>query len=482
MNKFENSGKDFNKNTYPKLEPIISSWVFSVISKKDKMKQCLEKFGSPVYIHNPNLLAKNIKLFETVLKKHHIKHKIFFARKPNKCISYVRKAKSLKIGIDTASTNELLQCLEIGCNPKDIVLTAAVKNEDLLTLCVKNKILVVVDNYDELEMLNKIAKKQNRIQEFGVRVSGFYFKGEKLYSRFGFDLDDVSELFSKIQASQYKNSKFLGFHFHLDGYSTEQRSEAISQLIKIIQDLKRKGITTSFIDIGGGFTVKYLKSAKQWLNFRNKLKMATMGKIPPITFRNNGLGYLPYQNTLLGKEQFYPYYNTIYKEKFLEKILSYKVNKGQTISNLLKGEGLELRIEPGRASFDQCGITIARVAFRKKDQNGDWLVGLEMNMTQLLSSSADFLLDPKILYLGQQYENFKTSCYFVGTYCLERDIILKRKISLPKLPHIGDLVCFINTAGYMMHFFESESHQFGLAMNLVVENINKNGFTLKPDR
>lgn len=452
-------------NNYPQLEAIISPWMTNVISQKDKLKHYVDKFTSPINIHNPEILVENIKLFQEVLKKHKVKNKIFFARKPNKCIAYVREAKKLKVGVDTASPKELMDCLKIGYDPKDLILTAATKNEDLINLAVKNKVLVIIDNYDELEILNKTAKKQNVIAVFGLRVSGFYFEGKKLYSRFGFDIEKLDEVFERIN-SKYKNIKFLGFHFHLDGYSPSQRSEAIIQLVKKVQKLKEMGVDTSFIDIGGGFCVKYLKKAKQWSNFKEKLKMAVMGKIPPITFRNNGLGYFKYGNKLLGKDGFYPYFNTLYKDKFLDKVLSYKISK-KTVADLLRDLGLELRLEPGRAIFDQCGITIAQVAFRKKDQNNDWLIGLEMNMTQLLSSSADFLVDPKIIYLGKKYEIKNTSGFFVGSYCLERDVILKRKINLSKLPQIGDLVCFINTAGYMMHFFESESHLFGLAQNLI---------------
>lgn len=471
--------KEIATDNYPQLEPIISPWITRTISQKDELKKYIDKFGSPVNINNPKILEKNITLFQVVLKKHKIKHKIFLARKPNKCMAYVREAKNLKIGVDTASTRELMDCLKIGYDPKDLILTAATKNEKLINLAVKNKVLVIVDNYDELELLNKTAKEQNVVQSFGLRISGFYFKGKKLYSRFGFDIEKAGEVFERIN-SKYQNIKFLGFHFHLDGYSPSQRAESIIQLIKKAQQLKLQGIETSFIDIGGGFTVKYLKSEKQWNIFKEKLKMAVMGKISPITFKNNGLGYFTFGNKLLGGDGFYPYYNTLYKDKFLDKILSYKTGK-KTVADLLRNLDLELTLEPGRAAFDQCGITVARVAFRKKDQNNNWLVGLEMNMTQLLSSSADFLVDPKIIYLGKEYDIKNTSCYFVGSYCLERDVILKRKITVSKLPQIGDLVCFINTAGYMMHFFESESHLFGLAQNLIINDGQKD-LSLTPDK
>jgi len=42
------------------------------------------------------------------------------------------------------------------------------------------------------------------------------------------------------------------------------------------------------------------------------------------------------------------------------------------------------------------------------------------------------------------------------------------------LPQVGDLVIFVNTAGYMMHFFESSAHLFPLATNLIWNRTTEN--------
>jgi diaminopimelate decarboxylase len=47
--------------------------------------------------------------------------------------------------------------------------------------------------------------------------------------------------------------------------------------------------------------------------------------------------------------------------------------------------------------------------------------------------------------------------------------VLKRKIPLPNLPQVDDIVGFVNTAGYMMHFFETQAHLFELSVNLSLE-------------
>lgn len=47
------------------------------------------------------------------------------------------------------------------------------------------------------------------------------------------------------------------------------------------------------------------------------------------------------------------------------------------------------------------------------------------------------------------------------------ELILKRKIVFKQMPEVGNFIVFINTAGYMMHFYEFEAHLFDLANNLV---------------
>src|SRR5690606_30436681 len=117
--------------------------------------------------------------------------------------------------------------------------------------------------------------------------------------------------------------------------------------------------------------------------------------------------------------------------------------------------------------LDQVVCTLAKVAFRSEDSEGRLLVGLEITRTQLRTSSADFLLDPIHLPKREDQEA-KNPCYthLVGSYCLEQELILKRKVRLKSYPEIGDLILFPNTAGYMMHFYESEAHLFELAKNV----------------
>ncbi|UII19704.1 alanine racemase [Fulvivirga ligni] len=453
---------------YPTLTPIIHSWVENFLKDSDQIHDLFKKYGSPINILSPEPFLENFQAYKEVLESHGLDHLVCFARKANKGTTFVKAARDHGFGVDTASYRELEQCLDLGVNPKKIVLTASIKNINLLELAVSNDVLIIVDNQDELDQIEQVALELGQTAKIGIRIGGFEVNGHKLYTRFGFDIDNVLNIMlERVYPSEQLN--FKGFHFHLNGYSIDQRAKALTQTIALIDKLGKYNINTTFIDIGGGLLINYLENEDEWNLFKNELKLAVQGARDPITFQNDGLGYQMIDDELCGELKTYPYFNKKNKAAFLNDILSYPTHRG-TIGSLLKDRNISLRLEPGRSLLDQCGITISKVVFRKYDSQNNLLIGLDMNKTQLYSSSADFLLDPIVINQHSTEYNEPTSGYFVGAYCLEQDVILKRKINLEKVPEIGDIVCFVNTAGYMMHFYETEAHLFQLATNLSLLN------------
>lgn len=479
--------KTISPELHPRLTPIIDPWVQAVLTDKERLVEQFARYSSPLNIHALQPFAANYALYRQKLEQYRLRHLVLFARKANKCQAFVQEANRLGFGVDTASYRELNECLELGCRPDRLVLTGAIKDERLVRLAVQNNVLIILDNLDECRLVQQVAQLYRKPANVGVRIGGFTVEGQTLYSRFGFLPAEVVSLVSERFGSDNEFSwlQYRGLHFHLNGYSRRQRGAALLTTIECSDALSERGITTTFIDIGGGFLVQYLEDKQEWEHFFQELNRSVQGLREPITFENNGLGLTLIDGLVRGTPTVYPYYNETAKEKFLEEILLYEDNRGQTTASLLRERNIELRLEPGRSLLDQAGVTIARVAFRKWDSRGDLLVGLEMNRTQLMSSSADFLLDP-ILVSNNRLSSDQPAddrdeenpiqaqpvgAYLVGAYCLEQDIVLKRKMMLDRVPLVGDLVCFINTAGYMMHFFESEAHLFELATNLIAHPV-----------
>lgn len=434
------------------LTPLLHQWIKEFLSNPTALQQAIETYNSPLNIHSLQPFRENIAAYRQVFEELQIKHKIYFARKANKCIAFPIVSAQQGQGTDTASYRELNQCLEAGIAPKDLILTGAVKNEKLLSLAVDHQVTIVLDNEDEWELLKKIVYEKQKKITINIRLGGFIFDGKILPTRFGFSLDDAFKLIQHIHVNE-DFIHFTGLHFHLNGYSVAQRVAAIEQSIQLMDRLKEINIPTYSLDMGGGILMNYLANASEWELFHQELKRAVLGECPELTYQNDPLGMIKVNNQLYGEPTVYPYYNDLHKEKLVKELLTSQSSiYNRPIYELLNERDIELRMEPGRSLLDQCGITVAKVAFRRKDTEGNWLIGLEMNRTQLRSSSADFLLDP--IHLPKENREGEESIYgyLVGAYCLEQEFILRRKIAFKQFPDVGDLIVIPNTAGYMMHF------------------------------
>ena len=435
------------------------------------LDRLIRKYRSPLNILCLDPFESNARDFASVFKENDSRHAILFARKANKCRAFAKRAGEMGIGLDTASHRELEQALEAGVPASRLVLTAAVKEERTLRLALQNEVLIILDNEDEYRLVEDLAQSLNRKAPVGLRVSGFSIGETKLYSRFGFDIENVEDFIRRVFAAPDERSRlqYRGLHFHLDGYATAERRAAIHACLSLADGMEHSyGLRTRFIDMGGGCPVNYLESKEQWEAFDRQLRRAVKGERDPITFNNDGLGYSLIQGEIHGRLATYPYYNETSRKDFLREVLLYRdPNHAETAVDRARRQGIELRLEPGRSLLDQSGVTVARVAFRKRDSRSDRLVGLEMNTSQMQSSSADFLLDPFHIPRERSNRSGPVSVYLTGAYCLEGDLVLKRSVEFACEPEVGDFVMFVNTAGYMMHFNESQAHLFDLAENLV---------------
>ncbi|TWT90287.1 Diaminopimelate decarboxylase [Pseudobythopirellula maris] len=396
----------------------------------------------------------------------------FFARKANKCLAFVDAAIDAHLGLDCASEEELLQSLDRGAKPSNIICTAAVKNRGLLERCVSVGATIAVDNFQELSAIENIQRGESSTARLALRMSGFLHGGNKLRSRFGFDMDQIPELLRRLDDHPESLRSITGLHFHLDGYSGSQRVSAIQQLIPFVDSLREAGAPISFIDIGGGLPVCYLNNEADWSRFWREHQRALTEQRGEITYRNDPLGRTVDANRVLGEPKAYPFFQQPAWDAWLAAVLDAEID-GEPIAQALATRQLELRCEPGRSLLDNAGLTIARVEGVKALNDGAGAILLSMNGTQCRTSSADFFVDPLLVRARATEARValpaNQSGYLFGAYCTESDLIVKRKLVFPEGIGVGDLVVLPNTAGYFMHFLESRSHQFPLAKNAVYD-------------
>lgn len=464
-----NAVRSFCEGLLP-LRARLEPWM-TQLCEADEIHAWVQQYGSPLNVLQTEPIERNIRGLNLAAADVGLDFRVFYARKANKCLGIIGVVRDLQAGIDTASYLELRQTLNCGVSAERIICTAAIKDNVLLRLCLEAGVTIAVDNVDELRSIGVLVRDSDTPAKLALRVSGFTCHGTKLHSRFGLDVADLVEVVR--QSCGTSQFQIDGLHFHLDGGSVDQRIAAIAQSLSLIDQLRQLGHRLQFLDIGGGIPVSYLESEDEWARFLEAHRQALLGHRPPLTYRNSGLGMTTFNGEICGQPNCYPSYQRPVQAEWLATILNARF-AGTTIAGAIRARELQLRCEPGRSVLDGCGMTAARVEYVKRNSSGDWFIGLSMNRTQCRTTHDDFLVDPllvrgaeKVLCASQSNER-GIEGYLVGAYCTECDFLLQRKLRFPRGVSRGDLIVFPNTAGYLMHFLESRSHQFPLAKNVYV--------------
>ncbi|ALV45168.1 hypothetical protein MB46_06285 [Arthrobacter alpinus] len=422
-------------------------------------RELVSTYGSPVNLHEFTALGRNVQELRTAAADRHIDFQIYFARKANKTMAAIDHAIREGCGVDVASLHELRQCLNRGVPADRIILTAAVKSTELLQLAIASQVTVSVDNRDELRDIIGLAVDSNDDVTVALRLAVSHPAIPA--TRFGLIASQWLEVLSDVDMGA--RVRVAGVHFHLNGYDASARAHGITEALGLIQDLRDKGQEPTFVDMGGGIPMSYLSYESQWEDFWSSLEQLPVGD-ETLTWKSDRLGSSGGSPTA----SVYPYHQGLVRGEWLHQILDFVPESGRTsIGSSLRSAQIQLRCEPGRALLDGCGMTLAEVAFTKDRSDGVPLIGLHMNRTQCRSTSADFLVDPVLVHAEHpRWERNYGSGFLVGAYCIEEELLLRRRFEFPAGVGAGDFVAFPNTAGYLMHIVESASHQLPLAKNI----------------
>lgn len=443
------------------LPARLESWQREVVGRPEVLRAWLAEYGSPLNLIDPSPMARNAGELRDAAGAAGLELGIHFARKANKALALVDAARELGLGVDLASERELAQVLDRGVPGSALVMTAAVKPAALLERCVASGTIVVIDNADELGLLASVAG--GATVSVALRLAPD-LGDDRPQTRFGLG---CAEAIALADGGWPARVRIDGVHFHLDGYDPGDRIAAIAQALELADALRARGHAPAFVDIGGGIPMSYIDAAEPWERFWRAHRDGLLGLRAPLTFEGHGLGLRAHGGEIAGRPAVYPFHQRLTRGAWLTAVLAGRVGRG-SVAQALRARGLQLRCEPGRALLDGCGLTAARVAYRKQRRDGTWLVGVEMNRTQCRSTSEDFLVDPLLVEAGAGERTGAIEGYLVGAYCIERELLTWRRMAFPRGVAVGDIVVFPNTAGYLMHILESSSHQMPLARNLIV--------------
>ncbi len=316
------------------------------IGHKDNLLDCAKRFGTPLYVLDEGMLAGQTHRIIMEFGKHLPKVSVFYAFKSNDLPYLLQKLKDLGVNADVSSMFELQLALKLGF--KRIIFTAPVKSDGELKFVLEHsdRVVLNVDNLDELERIVRLAgwRQPKKPLKVCFRLNPLGSGGA--WPKFGLSLDDFRIAAGVVMEN--KSLKWAGVHFHS---SWNQTPDAHVENIRLISRFLRANFNIAelssieFIDIGGG----YLPEGTGAL-----FSASTRGKIIEKTIE---------------RHEKLPELREVFREVYREKqadISEFASRIGFTLRQELIGplarDDLEVWLEPGRFISSQSTYILLGVA------------------------------------------------------------------------------------------------------------------------
>ncbi len=225
-----------------------------------------EKFGTPIYVINEQMIRKKYKKLKKMLDSAYKKNRIYFAIKSNSNLSILKILNSEGSYYDCSSTGEIYTCFKAGIAPDRIIYTGNMFTDADFEFAVKNDVLVNLDSISQLKRLVKAYDKLGK--EKGIvsfRINPEFGAGHHVHTitagkelKFGILDNQVIEAYSK--AIDEGGFKKFGIHQHIGSgiinpYDFEKAAEKFLSIIKNLTSTLN--IDLEFIDFGGGLGIPY---------------------------------------------------------------------------------------------------------------------------------------------------------------------------------------------------------------------------------
>lgn len=228
------------------------------IPTKEMADQIVSQVPTPVFVTSKQVLEDRVQQFK---KAFSFNAKTFFAVKSNFNPSVLLALKDAGVdGIDTVSPYEIALAKRVGFLSSEIIFTGNGSSDEELKQVMQHEVMCNLGSLSELERFGRLfpgAKMSLRFNPgIGDGENEFVITGGQK-SKFGILKRDFEIAKAIVQKHKLQ---LQGLHCHIGSgfYTTEHFSQAVSN---ILDQAKLFG-KVSFIDLGGGFGVRYQSSAK----------------------------------------------------------------------------------------------------------------------------------------------------------------------------------------------------------------------------
>ena len=338
--------------------------------EKKKIENLVEKFSTPLYCYSYKNLKENIKHFKEVFRE--ISPLICFSVKSNSNISILTEIRKLGLGADVVSKGELFASLKAGINKKKIVFSGVGKTKEEIEYAINKKILLInSESLSEVLIIEKIAKKLNKVVNIGLRLNPDtdaqtlkQISTGKSENKFGVDKKTFIKIINLMKNSKFVKIKCLSVHIGSQILNHKPYEKMLKVLDELLINLDYK---FEIIDLGGGMGINYDDKSRK-------------------------LNYKKYKKSIIN-----------FRKKYNCKII----------------------FEPGRSIIGNAGILVSKVIYLKHNKSKTFVI-LDAAMNDLIRPAL-YNAKHKIIPSRKNRSRSKKTLEFVGPVCETTDKFLTEK-------------------------------------------------------
>lgn len=424
----------------------------------------VKDFGSPLFVISEQQLRENFRRYKKAFSTYWPDGPVDIlpANKANWNTAVRSLLSEEGAGADIYSEGELYSALRCNVNPDLISVNGGGKSDQMLRQCIEAGVRITVEDLDEPERINRIAKSLDKIAKIRFRVKPDF---PNLWKRTDFALESASidmgiQIYKSGIPAQYlpelgrqvlnmDHVEMTGIHFHGGRHSNSlwYWKGMMKRYAQLVIHLCKEwgGYIPKELDIGGGFAAERDPHSK--LGERENTVM---------TFFTYPLELAMYAFTVSGR------YKVM--SAMLEKVMSKMPGKKRaptieqyaeasvtTFRNeLLKGglklEGIRLQVEPGRSFYSNTGIHLTTVKKFKQQTE-------PMRMNWVLTDTTYFFLSGGVYEYN--FHEFRVANKMDSVAKHTADIVghscyADRISPLVKVPDIdeGDVIAYLDMGAY----------------------------------
>ena len=231
-----------------------------------------KKYGTPLMLLDENKIRNTMRTYKSAMKKYFGEKSCpLFASKALSFVGMYQIAKEEGICTDIVSIGELYTAIKAGFPLENAFFHGNCKTDSDIKFAIENKIgFFIVDTYDELYAIDKIAGELNVKQKILFRITPGIdphthqaISTGKVDSKFGTAIETGQAFEITKTALTLNNIDLRGFHCHIGSqiFEIEPFCDAADIMISFIGDIREKlGYTAEYLNLGGGFGVRYVES------------------------------------------------------------------------------------------------------------------------------------------------------------------------------------------------------------------------------